>query len=182
MTLRPHKDDSQPTKELLRIKSQRKSCAKLQSGMTIEDRSEAEVRKVAEGLKRKIREAGLTYKEVEERSGMGRDYLRQVLRGSVKLRFEHVLRLLHVLDVPPADFFAEVYGATTTPAPLPSASADPKFDEVVRVLQRSFTNLERALSEFREKEARPSERAKDRDDELDELEGGPPGRLGSKAS
>jgi transcriptional regulator with XRE-family HTH domain len=138
--------------------------------MTIEDRSEADVRKVAEGLKRKIREAGLSYKEVEERAGMGRDYLRQVLRGSVKLRFEHVLRLLHVLDVPPADFFAEVFGSAS-PAPLPSEPAQPSFDEVIATLQRSFTDLQRALNEVLAKQAIRSEQ-----------EDRPPGRLGSKAS
>ncbi len=165
----------------MRIKSQRQGCVKLQSGMTIEDRSEDEVRKVAEGLKRKIREAGLTYKEVEERSGMGRDYLRQVLRGSVKLRFEHVLRLLDVLGVRPAEFFAEVYGAAPAapPAPLPAQPRDPSFDELLRVLQRSFTNLQSALSEMHAKEGRGAKRAADLDDELDDR---PPGRLGSKAS
>ena len=145
--------------------------------MTIEDRSQDEVRKVAEGLKRKIREAGLTYKEVEERSGMGRDYLRQVLRGSVKLRFEHVLRLLDVLGVRPAEFFAEVYGP---PAPLPAKPLDPKLDEVVRVLQDSFTNLQRTLSEMTE-EARRARRA-EKEKVEDELDDRPPGRLGSKAS
>ncbi|HVF59921.1 MAG TPA: helix-turn-helix transcriptional regulator [Thermoanaerobaculia bacterium] len=149
--------------------------------MTIEDRSEADVRKVAEGLKRKIREAGLTYKEVEERAGMGRDYLRQVLRGSVKLRFGHVLTLLQVLGVPPADFFAEVYGPAPAapPAPLPSPSHDPSFDELLRVLQRSFTNLQSALSEMHAKEGRGAKRTADVDDDLDDA---PPGRLGSKAS
>jgi len=163
------------------MESQRTTCAKLNSGMTIEDRSEADVRKVAEGLKRKIRDAGLTYKEVEERAGMGRDYLRQVLRGSVKLRFEHVLTLLDVLGVPPADFFAEVYGPAPTapPAPLPYQPADPSFDELLLVLHRSFTDLQRALSEMHAKEARTSKRAKDLGEDLDDR---PPDRLGSKAS
>lgn len=140
--------------------------------MTIEDRSEADVRKVAEGLKRKIREAGLTYKEVEERAGMGRDYLRQVLRGSVKLRFEHVLTLLHVLGVPPAEFFAEVFGPAS-PAPLPAKPAEPTFNEIIATMQRSFTDLQRALSETLAKEA--IRRA-------EELEDRPPRRRGSKAS
>ena len=140
-----------PSRSLLRIKSQRQGCVKLQSGMTIEDRSEADVRKVAEGLKRKIREAGLTYKEVEERAGMGRDYLRQVLRGSVKLRFEHVLRLLHVLGVPPAEFFVEVFGPAL-PVPL-AKPAEPTLEEVIGTLQRSFTDFQRALSETLAKEA-----------------------------
>ncbi|HEX5761036.1 MAG TPA: helix-turn-helix transcriptional regulator [Thermoanaerobaculia bacterium] len=120
--------------------------------MTLEDRSQDEVRQVAEGLKRKIREAGLTYKEVEERAGMGRDYLRQVLRGSVKLRFEHVLRLLHVLGVPPAEFFVEVFGPAL-PVPLPAKPAEPTMNEVIVTLLRSFTDFQRALSEMLAKEA-----------------------------
>lgn len=152
-------------------------CVKLLL-VALEDRSQAEVRKVAEGLKRKIREAGLTYKEVEERAGIGRDYLRQVLRGSVKLRFEHVLTLLDVLDVPPGAFFAELYG-TASPAPPAAAPPHPNVDELLRILQRTFMNLQSAIAEFQEKEVITAERAEDM---LEELEGRPPGRLGSKAS
>jgi transcriptional regulator with XRE-family HTH domain len=160
------------------MESQRTTCARLNSGMTLEDRSQDEVRQVAEGLKRKIRDAGLTYKEVEERAGMGRDYLRQVLRGSVKLRFEHVLRLLHVLGVPPADFFAEVF-VPASAAPLPAKPTGPTFDQIIVTLQRSFTDLQRALNEMLTKEAIRSLQAEDLGNKREDR---PPGRRGSKAS
>lgn len=103
--------------------------------MQPKDRWEEDVRKVSDGLKKKIRQAGLTYSSVEERAGMGRDYLRQVLRGTLKLRMEHVAAVLDVLGVPAVDFFIEVFG------PPPSSLYGPAhhtYATTERVLHRSL--------------------------------------------
>ncbi|MGH2668440.1 MAG: helix-turn-helix domain-containing protein [bacterium] len=73
-------------------------------------------REVAEALRRKIRQAGLSYSEVERRLGMGRDYLRQLLAGRVDLKVKHVFGVLAALGVEPADFFAELLGPPTLAA------------------------------------------------------------------
>lgn len=116
------------------------------------DRSHEEVRRVAEALKRKIQESGLPYREVEERAGIGRDYLRQVLRGSVKLRLEHVFTILDALDVPPAAFFAELYGPVPTALPVRTRRLGPGVEEVVALLERSFADLLRTLSDLQLKD------------------------------
>ena len=67
-------------------------------------------REVTEALQRAIRQAGLSYAEVERRLGMGRDYLRQLLAGRVDLKVKHVLAVLAAIGVEPAGFFAEHFG------------------------------------------------------------------------
>ncbi len=112
------------------------------------DRWEEDVRKVAEGLKRKIRQAGLTYGAVEEKAGMGRDYLRQVLRGTLKLRMEHIAAVLEVLNIPIVDFFIEVFG----PSPSSLYADNPQhhtFATTVRVMHRSL--LRRMIWKLKEK-------------------------------
>ncbi len=76
-------------------------------------------RELAGALQRKIRQAGLSYAEVERRLGMGKDYLRQLLVGRVDLKVKHVFGVLAAIGVEPADFFAELLG----PPSLASASA-----------------------------------------------------------
>jgi transcriptional regulator with XRE-family HTH domain len=102
-----------------------------------EQRRQEQVRTMAEALKRKIREAGSSVREVEERAGMTRDYLRQVLRGSMKLRMEHVVAILEVIGVPPIEFFVEVYGPPR-PAFLPDGPEHHTFGTTVRVMHRSL--------------------------------------------
>jgi len=132
--------------------------------MQPQDRWKEDVHKVSEGLKRKIRQAGLTYGEVEKRAGMGRDYLRQVLRGTLKLRMEHVAAVLDVLALPPTDFFVEVFG----PPPSPLYAAHPEhhtYATTVRVLHRSL--LRRMIWKLKEKGVFTEEEARQMLAELD---------------
>ena len=66
--------------------------------------------RLAAALQRAIRREGLSYSKVERRLGMGKDYLRQLLNGRVDLKVKHVLAVLTAIGVPPADFFAELFG------------------------------------------------------------------------
>jgi transcriptional regulator with XRE-family HTH domain len=116
--------------------------------MQAKERWDEDVRKVSEGLKRKIRAAGLTYGDVEQRAGMGRDYLRQVLRGTLKLRMEHISAILEVLNVPIVEFFVEVYG----PPPSTQYPEHPEhhtYATTVRVMNRTL--LRRMIWKLREK-------------------------------
>lgn len=116
--------------------------------MPPEPRGAEDVRKISEALKRKIREHGLTYEQVEQRAGMGREYLRQVLRGTLKLRVEHVAAVLEALGIPPIEFYVEVYGPPRASLYAPP-DHDYTFRTTVRVLHRSL--LREMIWKLREK-------------------------------
>ena len=62
-------------------------------------------------LRNKIRASGFTQLEVQEALGWGRSYISQFLTKQKKLRLEQVLSILNVIEVEPAAFFGELYGA-----------------------------------------------------------------------
>ena len=68
---------------------------------------------------------------------MGRDYLRHILAGKLKLRVEHVSGVLDALGIPPIEFWIEVYGAPRSP--LYADSPDhPSFATTERLMHRSL--------------------------------------------
>ncbi|HVF58821.1 MAG TPA: helix-turn-helix transcriptional regulator [Thermoanaerobaculia bacterium] len=81
--------------------------------------AQPEGQQLAQALRRKIREAGLSYGEVERRLGMGKDTLRHILSGRVELKVKHLYGVLGALGIEPAQFFAEHYGLLT---PLQAAN------------------------------------------------------------
>jgi len=74
------------------------------------EQARSEVERVIEALKRRIRAEGFRLRQIEERLGQTRDYLRQVLSGKIELKYEHIAGILAAMKVEPMDFFAEVYG------------------------------------------------------------------------
>jgi transcriptional regulator with XRE-family HTH domain len=116
--------------------------------MPPEPRGAEDVRKISEALRRKIREHGLTLEQVEQRAGMGREYLRQVLRGTLKLRVEHVAAVLSALEIPPIEFYVEVYGPPRS-ARYGEPDHDPTFSTTMRVMHRSL--LRRMIWKLKEK-------------------------------
>jgi transcriptional regulator with XRE-family HTH domain len=60
-------------------------------------------------LRNKIRERGFTQLEVQEALSWGRSYISQLLTKQKSLRVEQVLLILSVIDIGPAEFFAELY-------------------------------------------------------------------------
>jgi transcriptional regulator with XRE-family HTH domain len=88
---------------------------------TPDERAARETRRVLDALRQRIRLAGLSFRDVERRMGMRHDYLRQVFAGDIELRYEHITGILAALDLPEADFFAEVYGLPKvfTPGSVP---------------------------------------------------------------
>jgi transcriptional regulator with XRE-family HTH domain len=82
-----------------------------------DERAARETRRVLDALRQRIRLAGLSLRDVERRMGKRHDYLRQVFAGDIELRYEHIAGILAALEVPPADFFAEVYGLPSVFAP-----------------------------------------------------------------
>lgn len=64
-----------------------------------EARAAARVAELSSRLRRAISDAGLSLREVEDRIGMGRDYLSQLLRGSVDLKLKHVFLILDAVGI-----------------------------------------------------------------------------------
>ncbi len=99
------------------------------------ERATAEGRKYLDALQRKIRQAGLTMRDVEGKLGTGRDYLRHILSGRLEAKLKHVLGILAVLEVPPAEFFGEIYGLVR-PDSLPGEPIHPSFAVANRKLEK----------------------------------------------
>ena len=78
--------------------------------MKAKEQAGEEVARISQALQRLIHDQGLTYRVVEDRLEMGRDYLSQLLRGSVDLKLKHVMGILAAIGLPPAEFFAAAYG------------------------------------------------------------------------
>jgi transcriptional regulator with XRE-family HTH domain len=78
--------------------------------MHYSDRALYDARRIANTLKRRIHEAGLTYRDVEARLGMGQKYLGQLLRGGVDLKVKQLTAVLAAIDAPLEDFFADALG------------------------------------------------------------------------
>jgi transcriptional regulator with XRE-family HTH domain len=73
--------------------------------------AENQVRRWSWRLKDLLRERGRTQRSIEQQLGWASGYLSHLLRpGPPALKVEHVLQMLEAIDVPPHDFFAELYG------------------------------------------------------------------------
>ena len=70
---------------------------------------EREVDRVLNLLRSKIHEQGFTQLKVQRALGWGRTYISQLFRKQKSLRFDQILQILGVVEVDPADFFAEFY-------------------------------------------------------------------------
>lgn len=68
-------------------------------------------------LRTTIRESGTTQLEIQRQLGWGRTYISQLLRKQKPVCIDHVVMILSVLGVEPADFYAEVFPAPERPDP-----------------------------------------------------------------
>jgi transcriptional regulator with XRE-family HTH domain len=69
----------------------------------------ADLERVAEHLRRVLRERKMSLREAEDALEMGRDYLSQLLRGAVDLKLKHVYALLKIAGKDPSAFWREVH-------------------------------------------------------------------------
>ena len=68
----------------------------------------ATLRRVRHELRRLIREAGVSRRELEARNGFTDGRLDAVLDGDSTLTVQHLYAVLLTLEIAPADFFAEL--------------------------------------------------------------------------
>jgi transcriptional regulator with XRE-family HTH domain len=87
-----------------------------------------EVQRLARHLRWAIEVCGMTLRDVEARLGMGDGYLGQLLRGSVDLKVKHVVAVLAVLGMDPAEFFFSLY-ENRLPRPAVPAPRYPPLPE-----------------------------------------------------
>ncbi len=72
---------------------------------------ESHIRRWSWRLRDLLREHSRTFRSVEVELGWSSGYLSQVLApGTPALKVEHVLQVLDVLEVPAAEYFADLYG------------------------------------------------------------------------
>lgn len=97
--------------------------------------------RVAQLLAEKVRAAGFTQRIFAAACGISFSHTAQLLRGREPLKVKHLYTMLHVLEIPPAAFFSEVYPRTTPPSAVRLAlvaegAAAPgrtlRLDELVR--------------------------------------------------
>lgn len=76
--------------------------------MSRKERQE-EVVPVLEAIRTMIRRSDLSQRQVEEEAGFSKGYLSQLLAHNLDLKMWHVLAILEVFDIEPADFFEDVF-------------------------------------------------------------------------
>ncbi len=119
-------------------------------------------------MRRRLRAAGVSQREVEERAGFSKGYLSQLLAGKVDLKLWHVLAVLDAVGGDPRDFFSRAFpgGRRRFPAlerfrrtsrPL-SAETDELLGklygsgvESLNELRDRVSRCERAVSELEDK-------------------------------
>ncbi len=72
-------------------------------------RVDAEVEKVLEVLRQKIKDQGLTQQQIQDMFGWGRSYVSQLLTAEKALRFDQIVMILSAIGMDSGEFFAEVY-------------------------------------------------------------------------
>jgi transcriptional regulator with XRE-family HTH domain len=77
--------------------------------MDLTPEQEAESRRIAALLHSLVKFSGRSMRSIEEELGVGSSSLAKVLKGAIQLQFGHILKILDVLDVSPAQFFHVAY-------------------------------------------------------------------------
>lgn len=85
---------------------------------TSEDRQQ-ESRRLAALLLLLVRLSGRNVRSIEEQLGVGNGALGKVLNGTVRLQIDHILMILDVLGLTPAQFFHRAYSREERVKPHP---------------------------------------------------------------
>jgi transcriptional regulator with XRE-family HTH domain len=78
-----------------------------------------QVQYLKEMLATQIRRQRITRRSIEQRMGWSHGYLTRLMGGVIELKLRHVFDILAMIDVSPAEFFAESY-------PLPPGRTRPE--------------------------------------------------------
>ena len=84
-----------------------------------------------------IKEQGFTQLEIQNLLGWGRSYISQLMTRQKGLRFDQILSILGVIDVEPAEFFAQLYRI-----PLQTASLQEHREEALKMVETIASDFE----------------------------------------
>lgn len=79
-----------------------------------ENTTETEVTRLRDLLRKAVRVAGVSNKEIEARLGMSSGSLSRLFAGGIELKVKHVLDILKQIEMSPGDFFRLVYSEDDT--------------------------------------------------------------------
>ena len=79
-----------------------------------------EIQRLLYVLRVAMRMLDVSNREIEKKLGLSYGYLSRLFSGSIELKVEHILQILEVLGLTPAEFFQLAYPRRNTP---PSESA-----------------------------------------------------------
>ncbi|HVF58572.1 MAG TPA: helix-turn-helix transcriptional regulator [Thermoanaerobaculia bacterium] len=85
------------------------------------------VERLRRALGRRIRDEGKSLRAVEDLLGVSRDYLSQLLRGSMHLKVKHLYAVLEALEVEPGAFLLAVFPPTAGASDREAARLDAEF-------------------------------------------------------
>lgn len=71
--------------------------------------SDREITRILEEIRLRIEGSELSLRKVEAGAGFSRGYLSQLLARNLDLKVRHLLAILDVLGIQPAEFFASLY-------------------------------------------------------------------------
>lgn len=80
-----------------------------------------DIRWILDTLKTSMRLLEITNREVETRMGWSHGYLSRIFSGTIELRVEHVVEIVAILGLTPAEFFNLAYPRQPDP-PSPAAA------------------------------------------------------------
>lgn len=108
-----------------------------------------DLRRVARVLGHKIRDAGLSFRDVSDRLGWPADRLSHVLKGRLLLRLEDLYGILDLLGLSPSAFFAEVERTAPRSHPGHELEGGDPHERPVGGLTRGelFAAIQRAVRE-----------------------------------
>jgi transcriptional regulator with XRE-family HTH domain len=113
----------------------------------MEDRYDAETRRLAERLIALAETKGVSIRKLEEKMGVGHGIFRKILQGQTKMQVRHLLMILDALEVRWGDFFQAAYrGRSAAPAGA-VGEEDPEFDRKLRRALRRFLLADEAPDE-----------------------------------
>lgn len=107
-----------------------------------EQERDRDTERVLQHLSRLVRTCGITQRRIEQLNGFKRGYLSQVLQGHITLSMRHVLGILMAIELPPTDFFAQLFAP-----PTESENRQPPLDEI----RERMARYDAALDELQSK-------------------------------
>lgn len=104
-----------------------------------------QVQYLKEMLATQIRRQRITRRSIEQRMGWSHGYLTRLMGGVIELKLRHVFDILAMIEVTPAEFFAEAYPLPPGRTRPQRAAGQPSDGSEVRLVVMTEEQLERQI-------------------------------------